>query len=135
MGRFYILVFIVLLNVLVIDNLFAQSGRVKQEVKTNPSPQIEGPTSDAPPRKQSQIIIPPAISTQSRSLSDHMVYEMILRLAKAGWSPEEERGFSVLDIFICRKYRKRKFSTKNRKKPCNQLPKKHFGKQKKLTKE
>lgn len=111
MKKLCLFVFVLLFGVFTVS---AQSGRIKQETKTNTPPQIEGPVSDAPPpRKPTPIIAP---DTVKREIPDFVVYGLVFRLAQTGWSPAEQKGPNPLILIITRKYKAKKILTEAQEK-------------------
>ena len=123
MRKFYLFVFIILLNILVINDVIAQSGRIRQSAPVNSPPDATSIPNEAPPR---QIHRSPDNSTTARDVPDYMVYETVFRFAKIGWSPEVERGISPLDLIICRKYKMKKILNNDQEKFLNQIAEETF---------
>ena len=118
MRKFYLFVFIVLLNILAISDVIAQSGRRKEATVSSPSGLKPIPDNLPPP---TQIRRLPDNLTESGDVPDYVVYETVFRLAKISWSPEVERTFSPLEIMVCRRYKIKKLLNKNQEKALTQI--------------
>ena len=118
MQKSYLFVFIVLLNILLISDVIAQSGRIQKSAPANPPPDANSIPNEPPPPP---IHRSPDNSTTARDVPDYMVYETVFRLAKFGWSPEVERGFSPLDLIICRRFKMQKILNKMQEKALTQI--------------
>jgi hypothetical protein len=98
---------IVLLNLLAIDSVFAQSGRVKQPpgaTPNTPEPQLERyPRTELPPI----TITRPMPARNAVEVPDYVVYETVFRFARTGWAPEKQ-NLRPEDRMVCVLYKKRK---------------------------
>ena len=99
---------IVLLSLLSIDSVFAQSGRVKQPAPVStpntPESRIEQyPRTELPPISMTR----PMPAGKAVEVPDYIVYETVFRFARTGWAPEKQ-NLRPEDRMVCVIYQKRK---------------------------
>lgn len=118
MKKFCLFGFIFLVNILLTGNVFAQDPPPRKGVTVSSPSGLKPRPDDIPLPNPNRVNVNDL--NAGREIPDHVVYEMVFRLAKMGWGAAEELKFNPYEV-VCKQYRMEKVLNDKQEKVLNEI--------------